>query len=418
MVRPPAEFSLSVRLRYNSRIPQGFQPAFCKFLAAAVFLPIGRRAGAIREKPPDFIRSFSCRTAKNLVPCGQCRIRGPTKPAIGLEWGETELAKKHNSRAARWLQFVLLLPLPIIAFLIWRSGGETRRGLFESALSAAGTPASMLPIKLHLPAHLPGAGFAMADTSQYYDEENLYVKIDGHDVAFFRFGFVSLTFAAYAGEDGAVLDVYAYRMDRRENALGVYAAERSDDRTNLSVAEAGYESGGAVFFYRGPWYVQIIPSGGGVGVTATAQEMLDSLCRIIPVPTAPSAALAWFPAAGRVENSDGYFPDNAFGVDFISDVFTTQYYAGGGLMTVFRHWSDSAGVMLKQYCDFLTANAEPHEAKDIAGVTVARYIDYGEQIWLFVIDDSFIGLTGSAPEDDMEKLANELIVAAQREQTE
>jgi hypothetical protein len=268
---------------------------------------------------------------------------------------------------------------------------------------------------LPLPAYLPGSDFRLADTIQVYDKENLYIKIDGHDVAFFRFGFVSLTFASYAGGDNAIIDVYAYRLNRRENALGVYAAERSETRENLARAEAAYLSGGAMFLCRGPWYIQIIPSGGGTGVEAARTELADTLSSLIPAPGEPLAGLEWFPPAGRIENSDGYFPDNAFGVDLIGDVFTTEYQVSGAIVTVFQHQSDSAGVMFDRYRQFLDQHAEPQGVLTSGGIAVQRYLDYGEQLWIFTNEDIFAGLMGTAGAEEMEKLVGELIAVSRSE---
>ena len=274
------------------------------------------------------------------------------------------------------------------------------------------------PPTLRFPRQLPGSRFTLADTIQSYTKENLYVKIDGHDVAFFRFGFVTLFFASYAGGSGAVLDVYAYRMDRRENALGIYAAERSDIRETLTIAEAGYESGGAAFFYRGPWYVQIIPSGDPDALAGARQEIIDSLDRLLPSPSAPLTGLTWFPSTDRIENSDGYFPDNAFGVDFVGDVFTAEYQLGGEKITAFCHQSDSAAAMHDRYREFLANNAKPQGETVINGVEVSQYLDYGEHVWIFTTGDSFVGLTGSATPEQLKELAGDMVVAAARKPAE
>ena len=133
------------------------------------------------------------------------------------------MPRKHQSRISLGVRVLLLVPLPIIAFLIYRAGQTPRHGLFEAELIAA-TGAS-----LNLPTHLPGSDFTLVDTVQVYNEKNLYEKVDGHDVAYFRFGFVSLTFASYSADGAAFVDCYAFRMNRRESALGIYANERSDE---------------------------------------------------------------------------------------------------------------------------------------------------------------------------------------------
>lgn len=325
------------------------------------------------------------------------------------------MARTQKSRVPLWVRIILLVPLPVLAFFVLRAGDNPREGLFESELTDSAATASGAPAALPLPVYLPGSDFRLADTIQVYDRENLYIKIDGHDAAFFRFGFVSLTFASYAGGENTIIDVYAYRMDRRENALGVYAAERSETRENLARAEAVYLSGGAMFLYRGPWYIQIIPSGGGTGMEAARTEIADSLSSLIPAPGEPLAGLEWFPPAGRIENSDGYFPDNAFGVDLIGDVFTTEYQVSGATVTVFRHQSDSASVMFDRYRDFLDQHAEPQGALTSGGIVVQRYLDYGEQLWIFTHEDIFAGLMGTAKAEEMEKLLGELVVVSRSE---
>jgi hypothetical protein len=271
---------------------------------------------------------------------------------------------------------------------------------------------------LNLPAYLPTSDFRLADTVQLFNPDNLYVKIDGHDVAFFRFGFVALTFATYAGKGDDLIDVYVYRMNRRENALGIYAAERSDQREDLEIVDGGYRSGGAVFFYRGPYYVQIIPSEPGPRVETAMTEMTDSLSQLIPGPASPLDALRGFPAGHRIANSDGYFPDNAFGTDFVGEVFTTHYRSGEAIITAFRHQSDSVKAMFARYREFLDGSATPEGQTSVAGVEVYRYADYGESLWILLVDDVFAGINGEFSAEAGEELIGRLIMALRQQVSE
>lgn len=301
------------------------------------------------------------------------------------------MPRQSKSRVALWARILLLVPLPIIAVIVYLAGQTPRTGLFESASLAAGTLTT--EIRAPLPASLPGSGFNLADTIQLYDASNLYEKIDGHDAAFFRFGFVSLTFASYSGDGTTFVDVYAYRMNRRENALGIFAAERSDPDENLPIPDAAYRSGGALFFYRGPWYVQITPSVVGPAIEAAINELADSLTMIFPAPAQPLPQLSWFPAADRVANSEGFFPDNAFGTDVIAEVFTAQYQDNRAQVLAFRHQSDSADQMFSRYAAFLNGVAEPLGTAQVGGSDVRRFTAYGEQTWITLSGNNLIGLT-------------------------
>ena len=324
------------------------------------------------------------------------------------------MARKHTSRVPLWVRVWLLLPLPVIAALIWWAGRTPRQGLFESQALSGGTPATATGTAVRLPMQFLRSGLKLADTVQTYTPETLYEKIDGHDGAFLRFGFVSLTFATYADTAGKSVDVYLYRMDRRENALGIYAAERSDEREDLAVTEAGYRSGGAVFFYRGQYYAQIIPAEPEVVTKEATAEVVDALCAIVPAPTEPLASLGTFPAAGSVPNSDGYFPDKAFGTDFVGNVFTRQYHLGNAVVTAFRHQSDTAGAMYARFREFLQQSAQAEPPLKVSDVEVSRYASYGEETWIFTLGEVFGGVMGQITENPGKQLIGELIAAFRR----
>jgi hypothetical protein len=321
------------------------------------------------------------------------------------------MPRAKTSRVSWGARAALLIPLPVIAALVWWVGQRPREGLFDSrALSQPGAPGVTVP-ELSVPAYLPDADFRIVDTTQVYTPETLYEKIDGHDAAFLRFGVVSLTFASYAGAGGTAVDVYAYRMNRRENALGVYAAERSEERQNLSIAEAGYKSGGAVFVSRGPYYLQIIPSVGGPAAEAAVSEIIDSLSQSIPAPVEPLAMLGRFPPEGRVPNSDGFFPDKAFGTEFVGEIFTTQYRVGDNTVTAFVHSSDSAQRMYERYREFLGHSANALGVINIDAVEAQRFESYGEETWILLRDPTFAGFTGTLTLESGRELAKKLIAA-------
>ena len=304
------------------------------------------------------------------------------------------MPRKQPSRVALWVRVLLYVPLPVIAFLLYKSGQNPRPGLFEAGLMASVSSSDTAHARLTLPHFLPGSGFALADTIQFYTEKNLYEKVDGHDNAFFRFGFVELAYAAYSADGAAFIDLFAYRMNRRENALGIFAAERPDSWNDLDIPEASYESGGAVFFYRGPWYVQIIPSDPAPASAQAAAELTDSLMSLIPPPLDAIPQLAMFPKAEIVANSQGFIPSNAFGTDFLGEVFTAEYKSDDARVRAFFHVSDSAESVFSRYRTFLESAASSLGPPSDDGNRIHRFSAFGEETWLALIGDRLLGLDG------------------------
>jgi hypothetical protein len=95
-----------------------------------------------------------------------------------------------------------------------------------------------------------------------FGADELYVKIDGRDEAYLRFGVVGLTFGTYRHERDVdrTVDVYWYDMGQPANALSMYESEQPPDVASVPVGRVGYQVGGAVFFCKGSSYVQLIPA--------------------------------------------------------------------------------------------------------------------------------------------------------------
>ena len=92
-----------------------------------------------------------------------------------------------------------------------------------------------------------------------YDAETLYVKIDGRADFFLQNGFRELIFGRYENPAGASVEIYIYTMDKSASARDIFAREKPPISNPLSIADAAYETGGAVFFTRDRHYVQILP---------------------------------------------------------------------------------------------------------------------------------------------------------------
>jgi len=116
-----------------------------------------------------------------------------------------------------------------------------------------------------------------------FNADNLYVKIDGRADAYLKFGVVGLTFGRYCREDHPerTLEVYWYDMGTPANALGMYRSEEAPDATPVSLGQAGYQVGGAVFFCQGSSYVQVMPFGLGDADAQAALTVAERLAERI-----------------------------------------------------------------------------------------------------------------------------------------
>lgn len=105
-------------------------------------------------------------------------------------------------------------------------------------------------------------GWRSPARGEHFSVDDLYVKIDGRADAYLGFHVVGLTFGAYAhaSDPGRTVDVYWYDMGTPANAEAVYRWEEAPSATAVPLGAAGYQVGGALFFWKGSSYVQVLPA--------------------------------------------------------------------------------------------------------------------------------------------------------------
>lgn len=130
---------------------------------------------------------------------------------------------------------------------------------------------------------LAPAGWELLEPIERFGPDELYIKIDGQAAAYLHHGFVELVFASYAREDDPerALDLYWYRMEQPAGASALYGAERPPEVGTLSLGAEGYQVGGAVFFWQGVNYVQVLPSGLEAADAAAVLELARRLAERI-----------------------------------------------------------------------------------------------------------------------------------------
>jgi hypothetical protein len=190
-----------------------------------------------------------------------------------------------------------------------------------------------------------------------FTADNLYVKIDGRADVFLQFHVVGLTFGTYyhTSDPERTVDVYWYDMGEPVNAYGVYRTEASPEAEPVAIGREGYQTGGAVFFCQGASYVQVLPTRDDPADARVARGIAQRLAEQVGDGGDTFWAEAVLPKSNRVEDSLAFIAQDAFGLDFLTEVFTAEYDSPGQRITLFVHRAAdeaAAAALLEKYQAF------------------------------------------------------------------
>ena len=163
---------------------------------------------------------------------------------------------RHISRRENRTSIGLLAMLPFIAGAVYWKGQRYDPNLFAldpSLLEAA--PAAVIAF----PRQVEGLGFRPDGDIEIFESSNLHEKINGRAELYFEHGFESLQFLAYMdSEELQFIDVFVYAMAAPRGASDLYALEKPETLTPVSLGQEGYEAATSYFFLRGRYYVRVI----------------------------------------------------------------------------------------------------------------------------------------------------------------
>jgi hypothetical protein len=177
-----------------------------------------------------------------------------------------------------------------------------------------------------LPRTLAGTGWKEDKLAQF-DEENLYVKINGRADYFRAFNFRRL-FSVLLTSDkdsGTTVDVEIYDLGSGPNALGAYSGERPPD-AKVEVSDAGLHhfDRNALYLARGPYYVRVIGSDETPVVTEKLRQLADVLIRDVPGEPLPWAYGLLIGQMNIGADKITYSAKNAFSLGFADDVWAAR----------------------------------------------------------------------------------------------
>ena len=284
----------------------------------------------------------------------------------------------------RSLGAIIVLLLAVVMTIYVRQVITDKHYLFE--VDAAAYTDTQEPVASSNPFPQPGAADWRAPREvSRFTPETLYQKIDGRADAYLQFHALGLTFGTYHNQSApdGLIDVYWYDMGEPLNAFGIYRAEASPEAAVVSIGNDGYSTGGAVFFWKGSCYVQVLPTRFDDSDAPVALAIAERLAALIENAGGDMWALSILPQSGRVAGSFNYVAKDAFSLDFLSEVFTADYDLDGKRVTLFIHRAAdeaAAAALFDRYVRFLKQYGkvvwtEPDSSRLIAGGDVSGMID-------------------------------------------
>lgn len=261
-----------------------------------------------------------------------------------------------------------------------------------------------------LGSQLFGSDFKPANEIETYNAANLYEKINGKADLYLQNDFSSLQCRRYSSntsqQDWA--EVYVYDMARAKNAFAVYSGQMRSRRQLLDWAQFGYKTSDSIYIAAGNYYFEIILSSDSNRLLQTAESAAKLLINLALKEPFEPFAIHFFPTENLVANSFRLIRKDAFGCAEMENIFAAAYTINSNNLTAFiadMQDDASAQALLEKYYGFLIENGGtelPHNI-DMPGSKAVEL--FGTTDILFRYKNFFAGVRGSAPIEDLTKLA-------------
>jgi len=255
-----------------------------------------------------------------------------------------------------------------------------------------------------------GANFAPAGDVVTYNSDNLYEKIDGKADLYLNNGFVSLQCRQFADKSAKDrwAEVYLYDMSDGENAFAVYSLQKRSESSSLDWAQFGYSTSDSVYAAFGKYYIEILLSSADDSLLASAKNAAKQLSSTFSAGKTQMPAFNLFPTENLVADSFKFINADAFGCSDLVNIFTADYKINGNSITAYLTKNRPAETFAK-YNRFLMDN-EAKELQHNIKLPDAKAVElFGTNEIFFSTGDYFAGVRGSAPMEDLQKLAEKLI---------
>ncbi len=174
-------------------------------------------------------------------------------------------------------------------------------------------------------------GWQAVEPPRSYFPENLFEYIDGAAESYLAYDFKELLAAEYSRTgSGATMTVEIYDMATRDNAFGIFAAERYPENAPVDIGTVGYIEGEVLNFVTGRYYVKLLAFDAGEAMKEILTRFAIGIAAGTEGGRSLPDSLAKLPETGRIARSERYIRLNFLGFEFLKDAWQAAYNADGG----------------------------------------------------------------------------------------
>lgn len=176
------------------------------------------------------------------------------------------------------------------------------------------------------PAAVVSDGWQANSGVEFFDQTDVYKKIDGREGFYKSFGFQKLYALSLEStkQKGLTLDIELFDLGTIENALGALTAEISDPNTNVKLEPSGlsYFTTNGGFASQGHMYIRMVGSDADQAIQAKVRSIKDSLLAQFPAEKLPWTYALFVGQLGSSPGQIKFQKENAFSLSFANNVYT------------------------------------------------------------------------------------------------
>lgn len=198
------------------------------------------------------------------------------------------------------------------------------------------------------------SGYKLQTNYPVFAPETLWDFINGAADTYLAYGFIDLHVAEYKkGKNVIKLEIYRHASNTM--AFGIYSSERSPSFSFIDLGAQGYQTGGAINFFKGNYYVKIRTYSKKEKTLQASESLAYIVADRLEGDSGMPAMLSKFPSKGKRPNEETYINESVLGHKFLSKAFKAIYETGNDNFSI-----------------FIMEKSTPQEANETAGEYLAE----------------------------------------------
>jgi hypothetical protein len=236
-------------------------------------------------------------------------------------------------------------------------------------------------------------GFKKSTQFPVYTNADLWNFIDGAADTYVALGFIDLHIAEYK-KGKEVIKIEIYRHSDHTMAFGIYASERSSTYRFINLGSQGYNTGGAINFFKGNYYVKIRTYSEKPKTLHAEEALAARVANMLGGEIEMPALLSKFPDENRKINEETFINESVLGHEFLTKAFKADYTVGSDNFSIYIIKFNSVQAALKTGQTYLSAaGVEPVDAGNVKCILTDGY---NGTIFLSWNDDMMVIISGLA----------------------